>query len=279
MVDDVWTPAPPTPRNPLTLIWRLTRANLRVRLRFRMDLLLSLLYAALFQLSALTFAVVVLQQFNSLGGWTAPEVMLVAALRVLSHSVHLFLFKNLSRVPEMVRVGEFDVVLHRPVSPLLQVLLREFHVSVFGDLAVAIVLFTTALQLLDIQWTLPLLLFLVAAVIGAALLEGAIQLVMASFAFRTEASDILMTWTDNLITAFANYPIGIFPMLLRIGFMTVFPIAFIAFFPASVILGRAGDGPAPAFIAHAVPLIDLIAFAAACWWWLHSVRGYQSKGG
>lgn len=276
MADDVSTPVA---RNHLTLVWRLTKANVRTRLRFRMDLLLSVLYAALFQLSALTFALVVLQQFNSLGGWTAPEVMLVGSLRVLSHSVHLFVFKNLSRLPEMVRTGEFDVVLHRPLSPLPQVLLREFHVSIFGDLAFAVVLFTVAQQLLDIRWTPPLLLFLVAAVVGAALLEGAIQLVMSSFAFRTEASDILMTWTDNLITAFANYPVGIFPLLLRMVFMTIFPIAFIAFFPAAVILDRAGDGPAPAFVAYAVPLIDLIAFAAACWWWHHSVRGYQSKGG
>ncbi|MEV5778338.1 ABC-2 family transporter protein [Streptomyces antimycoticus] len=260
------------------LVWRITRMNGRARLRFRADLLLSVLYAVLFQLSALTFAIVVLQRFTSLGGWTAPEVMLAASLRVLSHSVHLFLFKNLARVPEMVRTGEFDVCLHRPVPPLLQVLLKEFHVTVFGDLAFAVTLFVVASQQMDLDWTVPMVLFLVAAVLGAALLEGAIQLVMASMAFRTEASDILMTWTDNLITTFANYPVTIFPWAVRLSFMTFFPIAFIAFFPASVILGRADEAPVSPVLAYAAPAIDLVVFALACLWWTRSVRSYQSKG-
>lgn len=157
-------------------------------------------------------------------------------------------------------------------------LLREFHVSAFGDLAFAVTLFAVATRQLHLDWTVPKVLFLLTAVLGGALLEGGIQMVMAATAFRTEAADILMTWTDNRIMTFAHYPVTIFPWAVRVAFMTVFPIAFIAFFPASVILGRTGESPVTAIVAYGAPALDLAAFVLACMWWTRSVLRYQSKG-
>jgi len=58
----------------------------------------------------------------------------------------------------------------------------------------------------------------------------------------------------------------------------VLPIAFVAYFPATVLLGRTDALSVPAWLAALAPLVGALLFTAAYTFWRHQIRHYSSSG-
>src|SRR5262249_11180686 len=136
-----------------------------------------------------------------------------------------------------VRQGEFDRYLVRPTSPLLQLLCQRVHISVFGDLIGGLALFVAANSLVAVDWTAPALLYLVLALAGGALIELALRVLFSALAFRFLSANAFMFLLDTLFSNFANYPLKIFGSVLEFLLTFGLPLAFMAYFPAVVLLG------------------------------------------
>lgn len=261
---------------PLTL--RITALNLRARLQYRVDFLLWTLHGMAYQVMGLTFVWVVLAQFQAIHGWSLADIVFMYSLRLLAHGLYLPVFYNVMQVSFTIREGNFDRVLLRPLNPLLQVLLQTFNANSAGDIAVAIALFVIAQHMLHMQWRFDTAAFLVLVVIGGALMEAAIQLACATLAFWVVASTSVALWADTLMNTFANYPINIFAGVVRYLFTFLLPIAFLAYFPAAVFLGKAGSVAFTPLLAYGAPAAGVVAFLLAYGFWSLGLRHYQSTG-
>src|SRR5512137_94545 len=60
--------------------------------------------------------------FKSIGGWNFWEIGFMSALWRLAHSIHHLLFIPFWWQGRLVRDGEFDRILIRPVHPILQIM-------------------------------------------------------------------------------------------------------------------------------------------------------------
>ncbi|QXJ22299.1 ABC-2 family transporter protein [Actinomadura graeca] len=266
-------------RRALRVVVAVTALNLRARLAYRGEFLLALLNGVLWQGAVLLFMTVLVSRFSTLGGWTSREVLFLAGFRLLAHAVYVCVFLNVSYLPQLVREGRVDAFLMRPMPLLTQVLLNGFNVNALGDLLVAGTLFTVAVDAADPDWNPWRLGFLAAALAGAVLLEAAVQLTVSSFAFRQAETLTLAAWLDELMASFGNYPLTIFPTALRVLFAGVVPIAYIAYLPSQVILGRAGGLSPGSLLAYASPLVGVAAFLAARRLWYSAARRYEGVGG
>src|SRR5665647_3924762 len=85
---------------------------------------------------------------------------------------------------DRVRNGTFDRFLVRPLNPLIQVLTRRFSVNTLGDVLTAIGILTFASSIAHLSWTPAHILYAAAAVLGGALIEGALALGISSLSFR-----------------------------------------------------------------------------------------------
>jgi ABC-2 type transport system permease protein len=56
------------------------------------------------------------------------------------------------------------------------------------------------------------------------------------------------------------------------------PIAFVAYLPATVLLGRTGELSIHPLFAYLAPLAGAIVFTLAARFWLSEIRHYQSSG-
>src|SRR5665811_2260776 len=106
------------------------------------------------------------------------------ALRVLAHATYLVPLYMLNELDDLVRNGTFDRFLVRPLNPLIQVLTRRFSVNTLGDVLTAIGILTFASSIAHLSWTPAHILFAAAAVLGGALIEGALALTISSLSFR-----------------------------------------------------------------------------------------------
>jgi ABC-2 type transport system permease protein len=259
--------------------WRITKLNFRAKLEYRGDFAMAILVGLMWQASILVFAGVLLTRFPSLGGWTSGGVLLIVAMRLLSHGLCTLTFAQLWQMAFIVPEGLLDGYLVRPMPVYRQVLLSQFPVNAFGDTSAALLTFGLALTRLHIAWTPVRVVYLVAGVAGGVMVEAALQTVLGAISLRYTTGLTWFRWLDSIFGTFGNYPLRVLPAVPRIALTFVLPVAFIAYLPAAVITGHVAGSGVAAWLAYASPAIGLLLYLLSRLFWLFMLRHYQSVGG
>jgi len=77
----------------------------------------------------------------------------------------------------------------------------------------------------------------------------------------------------------SQFPINVYDQWLRRFLAYIFPIAFVAYFPALYILGKPDPIGLPEWLRFVSPLVAVAAAFVASAVWRVGVRHYQSAGG
>jgi len=267
-------------RHTLRVVRKVTALNLHARMEYRADFVISVFFGIIWQTSTLMFASVLLTRFkNGLGDFPSSGVLLLIGLRLLSHGLYVLVFSNLGWLPRLVDEGRMDGYFLRPVPVFTQLLISQFNVNAIGDLAVGASTLGFAIAFIDVHWTFARALYLAAAVIGGFLLEAALQLMLSCLLLRSPGSRVLGSWVDELMSTFGNYPLSIVPKFVQGLFTFLLPLAFVAYFPAEVVLGIAPKHGAMSIVVHWSPLAGFALFLVARRVWNYSLRHYATAGG
>jgi ABC-2 type transport system permease protein len=263
--------------------WRVVRKvsalNLRARMSYRGDFVMSILFGILWQTSTLIFASVLLTRFNGLGNFPNKGVLLIIGMRLFSHGLYVLFFDNLSFLALRVNEGRMDGYFIRPLPVFTQLLMSDFNVNAFGDIAVGATTFAFALNYLHANWSATKIGYLAIAIVGGILIEAAVQWMLSCLLLRSPSSYVIGSWVDELMSTFGNYPLSILPKVAQGLFTFVLPLAFVAYFPAEVILGIAPRHGAMSIVVHWSPAVGFLLFFLARWIWGRSLRGYHTAGG
>jgi len=258
---------------------RISAISFRARTQYRGDFITALAMGLAWQTSILVFATVLLTRFPGLGGWTSGGVLLIVAIRMLSHGGMVLVFNSLIMIPYMVQQGALDGYLIRPMPVYRQVLLYTFPLNALGDSFSALLLFAFAITRVHLSWTPLMALYLVAAVTGGVLLEAAIQTLVSILAFRSTIPIAVFMWFDRMIATFGNYPFSILPLAARAVLTYLLPVAFVAYLPAAVLTGRVASTGVPQWLAYASPAAGPLLYVLARYAWFRALRHYESVGG
>jgi ABC-2 type transport system permease protein len=253
-------------------------ASVRGELQYRANFLIMVLMGIVYQCTGFVFIWVVLSHFQAIAGWTLGEVAFLYGLRLVMHALNALITGGLYSIEWQVRQGDFDRYLVRPTPPLLQLLCQRVHISVFGDLLGGLALFVAASSLVTVDWRAPALLYLVLAIIGGALIEMALRVLFSSLAFRFLSANAFMLLLDTVFSNFANYPLKIFGGVLEFLLTFGLPLAFMAYFPAVVLLGRTAELRVNPVFAYGAPLAGVVWLAIALLVFQREMRHYQSAG-
>jgi ABC-2 type transport system permease protein len=253
-------------------------ASIRSELQYRANFLIMVLMGIVYQCTGFAFIWVVLARFQALAGWTLGEVTFLYGLRLTMHALNGALSGGLYGLEWKVRQGEFDRYLVRPMPPLLQLMSERVHISIVGDLIGGLVLFVAAATLVEVDWTPLALLYLALALVGGALVEMALRVLFSALAFRFLSANAFMYVLDTIFSNFANYPLRIFGSVLEFLLTFGLPLAFMAYFPAVVLLGRTGELQVNPIFAYGAPLAGVVWLIGALAFFHHEMRHYQSAG-
>jgi ABC-2 type transport system permease protein len=253
-------------------------AGFRSTLQYRTDTFIVIAMALAFQCTGFAFIWVLLSQFESLAGWTLGQVAFLYGLRLIVHALAGVLTGPIFSLEDQVRSGEFDRYLLRPLSPLVQFMTQRVEISILGDFLGGLAIFVVANQTVGMAWTPMSILFLVLAIAGGALVEGSVRILIGALTFRTLSSQSLVFLADGVFSNYANYPLTIFSTVLQYVFIFIFPLAFVAFLPATVLLDKTSDLQVSPVFAFAAPVVGLIWAFAAAWIFNRELSHYQSAG-
>lgn len=267
-----------SPLHSLSVTWALHRAAVRGEMEYRLNFVVLTIFGVIYQGSGFAFIWVVLNRFHELGGWTFGDLAFLYSLRVLAHATWLVPFYQLTEIDFVLREGKFDQFLVRPLNPLLQLMTNRFRMNIIGDVVTAIGLFVIAANIADVSFSALHVTYLVFAVIGGALAEAAVVMLVGSFSFRLLETWALRFLLDNVYLMFGSYPLNIFGAAIGWFFTWIIPVAFVAYVPAGTLLGHTGALHVAPLVAWGAPAVGVLWFLAAYRVWRWQLRSYQSSG-
>lgn len=262
----------------LSICWALLVAALRSELQYRANFLVMIVTGIVWQVTGFVFIWVVLSKFEALAGWTLGEVAFLYGLRLTAHGLWLIPFNRLIEFDWLVRLGEFDRYLVRPLNPLLQLITSRVRIGGLGDLMGGIVILAAAGARAAVDWSPLAVGYLLLALLGGAMVEASLQLAVAAFSFRLLQTMGLRLMIDDVFSKFGGYPLPIFGSTMQFLLTFVLPLAFVAYLPATVLLDRTDELRISPLFAYLVPVVGAICFTAAYLFWQWETRNYQSSG-
>jgi len=211
-------------------------------------------------------------RFGTLRGWTLPEVALIYGLTDIAFALADALGRGFDKVGSLLKAGEFDRMLVRPRSTVLQLLGYELQLMRVGRLSQGLVVLIWASRWF--AWTAGSIALVVLAIAGTIAVFLGLVVLQATSAFWTIES--LEVW--NAFTYGGNYasqyPMAIYRAWFRRFFTAIVPLALTSYYPARAILGRD-----PLDIWHVVaPLAGPVFFAISLLAWRVGVRHHASTG-
>lgn len=213
-------------------------------------------------------------RFRRLEGWRFEEVALLYGVVSVAFALADSLTRGFDLFGEQfVKTGDFDRLLVRPRSTILQLLGYELRVTRIGRLAQGVLAWAVGVRLLHLEWTATSWAILGFAVVGGIALFAGILVLQATLAFWTvESLEIANTLTYGGVEA-GQYPLDVYARWFRDFLVFVVPIGCISYFPVSVVLGRVG------YVPYAfTPLLGVAFLVVALGIWTRGVRHYTSTG-
>jgi ABC-2 type transport system permease protein len=262
----------------LDITFALWLAGLKGQMQYRMNFVLNVLMGLVYQCTGFAFIWVVLSRFEAVAGWSLGEVAFLYGLRLVMHALNGFFSGQVFDIEWMVRQGDFDRYLVRPIAPLLQITAFYVPVSAFGDLIGGIGLFIAATTLVALNWSPVLVVYLLLAIVGGSMIEMALRYMFAALAFRFLSANAFLVLLDTLFSNFGNYPLTIFNSVLQFILTFALPLAFMAYLPAIVILERTSELQIHPLFAYGAPIAGVIWLVGALAFFQNEMRHYQSSG-
>ncbi|HUW21381.1 MAG TPA: ABC-2 family transporter protein [Candidatus Bathyarchaeia archaeon] len=210
-------------------------------------------------------------QVEKIVGWTKGEVLLLVCVQALFFDFfNTFVMANLRRFSRLVRQGELDFALLKPINSRFLVSARYFEFDHYPRMV--FLMFLIARYLADFQIRLSLInwfnFFLL-------FFSGIFIFYNLFFIFAT--TNIWFIRIFNLSDLFTEtievgrFPVYIFKTGARFFFTYIIPAAFVATFPVEVLLKRAGFEKLPVAL-----VICLVMFIVSQKFWQFALKHYQS---
>lgn len=214
-------------------------------------------------------------RFGQIRGWSFFEVALAYGVIHMSYSISECLARGFDTFSSLVSKGDFDRLLVRPRSTVLQVLGSNIEFSRFGRLLQGFLVLAWAIQHLPIEWNAAKVVTLLLMIISGVLIFSGIFILAATMSFWTiQGLEVANIFTDGG-REMAQYPLSIYQKWVRIFFTYVIPFGCVNYLPLLYLLGRT-DGHDVLYLL--TPLAGVLFLIPCLLLWHFGVSHYRSTG-
>ncbi len=256
------------------IYFRCLGQQMKAILAYEADFVILMISAGLVQITGLLFIWTVFLRIPDINGWTFWQVVMMYSLIFITEGVGSLFFEGTWRVSRLVYNGNFDQILVRPVSPIVQVMAGAVGFNGLGNIVTGGALMAISLGNVHVQWTPGRLLMLVILIISAATIRVAINLATSASAFWIRTPWSMVPMFVHQLGEFAKYPITIYSMAVQAVVVVAIPFAFVSFFPTAYLFNIESWSA----IGLLTPLVAVYCMFMAVWIFQVGLRRYESTG-
>jgi ABC-2 type transport system permease protein len=179
-------------------------------------------------------------RFGTLGGWTLREVGLIYGMVDVGFALADATGRGFDKLGTLLKAGDFDRMLLRPRSVVLQLLGFELQLMRIGRFTQGVAILVWAA--IPLAWTPVTAVLLVASILSIGCLFLGLVVLQATSTFWTiESLEVWNAFTYGGNYA-AQYPMSIYRRWFQRFFTAIVPLALASYYPARAILGRDAPG-------------------------------------
>jgi ABC-2 type transport system permease protein len=216
------------------------------------------------------------QRFGQIRGWSFYEVALCFAVIHMSFAISESFARGFDAFSSLVRNGNFDRILVRPRSTVLQVLGSNFEFSRVGRLIQSLLVLIWVVFHLSITWNILRVTTLILMVTSGVFIFAGIFILAATMCFWTvEAIEVANIFTDGG-REMAQYPLNIYQKWVARFFTFVIPFASANYLPMQYLLGK--ESGSQGYLYMLSSLSGILFIVPCLGIWNLGVRHYRSTG-
>ncbi len=256
--------------NSIKLYFKFLSVHLKTAMAYKGSFFISSVGQLLISLNVYLGVVFLMDRFQSVGGFTLPELTLCYGVILMSYSLAECFGRGFDAFSRILAEAKFDRLLTRPRGLLFQVLCQDMKPVVFLRVIQAAVMLVIGSK--AVCWTAGRILTLVLMILcGAAVFFGLFVITAALCFFTTEGLEVMNILTDGA-REYGKYPFGVYGRGVLWLLTLLVPLALFQHWPLLYLLGQ---GPA---IYGVLPPLSLLFLLPCSALWRLGVRHYRSTG-
>lgn len=257
---------------------QMIRAQARSQAAYRASFIADIVGSTLITTFDLVTVIVLFRVTPDLGGFDFGEAFLMASIAAVAFALADAAIGNIDRLRDSVRSGRLDALLVRPLGLLRQLVTADLQVRKAGRVIQSVVALVLSVFLAHVPASPANITLLVMAPLAGAVFFGAIFVIGSTVAFWWIDSGEFANGFTYGGRDFTTYPVTVYGQVFRRIFALGLGFAFVAYYPALVLLGRSDPLGLPAWTGWLCPLVAAIAAGIASAAWRFGVAHYRSTG-
>jgi ABC-2 type transport system permease protein len=265
--------------NPLALYGRYLAVSIRSQMQYRMSFLMGA--SGQFMATIIEVAAVwaLFDRFGNLPNWNLAEVCFLYGIVNMSFAIADGMTAGFDEFgSHYIKTGNFDRLLLRPRSIVLQLLGHDLALRRIGRLVQGLVVFIWGATNIELDWTAAnsfLLLFTIAS--GVAFFTALLIFQATLAVWTVESLEIMNTVTYGGVQM-AQYPMDIYSTWFRRVFTYLIPLSCVSYFPVLLIMGKPDPLGSSILFQAMAPLLGFLFLGLSLLAFGLGIRKYRSTG-
>lgn len=218
---------------------------------------------------------ILFDRFKIVEGWTFSEVGLIYGSIHMGFALSEAFSRGFDKFSQMVKQGDFDRLLLRPINPFFQVAAREVQAMRVGRFLQGLIVLLMSAKALEFSLFSIHAFMIFLSILGTACLFYGLFVIQATVSFWTIATFEIMNITTYGGLETGQYPMSIYRPFFRWIFTFLIPIGCIAYYPIATFLHHE---TLSFWLGSLLPLSGGVFLFLAYQFWHFGVRHYRSTG-
>lgn len=240
-------------------------------LEYRLNMILRFIGEFVWYLAQLSTFEVIYTHTTLIQGWDVNAMRVFMGCLFLVDVIYMFFIQeNMEHFSSMVRKGDLDLYLVKPINSQFMVSCRKVSSVYLLNMFVVLIYLSWAVSQLQTMVTpLQIALFVVLLICGF-LICYSIRFFMASLAvIFVNTTSLQFLW--HQIYRLGTRPDIVYPRTLRIVLLTILPVGFFASVPSRILV----EGLDPRLLVASVAAA-LFGLLFSSWFWNRALKSYSS---
>ncbi|MBA3239455.1 MAG: ABC-2 family transporter protein [Parachlamydiaceae bacterium] len=259
----------------IRLYFRLIAVSVRMQMQHRASFIMLTLALFLSSFMDIFGIWVLFDRFKMIQQWTLKEVALLYGIMNMSFALAEMSAKVFDNFSQMVKRGDFDRVLLRPLGTLFQIASSEIQIMRIGRFLQGAVILNYGFREMDLSFFSFQTLVILLTIMSTSCVFYGLFILQATLSFWTTETLELM----NIVTygglESGQYPLSIYTQSFRFFFTFIIPLGCVAYYPLATALRLENF---PLWTAAFFPLSGILFLYLCCQVWKLGVRHYHSTG-
>lgn len=251
--------------------WGFCQTSFMSDIEYRANMVIKILVDIIWYAAQFSVFEVLYRHTDSIGGWAHDQTRVFMAVLFVVDSIYMVLFhENLDNLSWLVKKGDLDLLLTKPVSSQFMVSCKKVNVTYLGNVVLTGIFLVWAVHQLQAPVGFDQILLFLFSIIFSLSVTYVFRMCFSILALIFQNAEYI-TFVWYSLYRFGTRPDSMYPSFVRYALLSFIPVAFIASVPARFLV----EGVQWDLFLGGLGLSCLLLFSTAQFW-NYALKKYSS---